>query len=198
MPDPTAAKQQQREILRERLAALSPEQCAAASGSIIGHIHARLGEHLGGGVLAFYPLHGEPDLRPLLQKLLDEGLPVSLPRVDWDRRHMAPARLQGLGPGQVQVGRHDVVEPVPGDPIDLEELTVVLVPGLGFDAAGGRLGRGGGFYDRFLASCPEHILPVGIGFQQQVLEQIETGPLDVPLPMVITDGGIIEAGSSTM
>lgn len=198
MPDPVAAKQQQRKTLRGRLAALSPEQCAAASSSIIGHIHARLGERLGGGVLAFYPLHGEPDLRPLLQELLDKGLPVSLPRVHWEQRAMTPTKVHGLGGDHLRAHEHDVVEPIRDDPIPLEDLSIILVPGLGFDDQGRRLGRGGGFYDLFLPTCPEHILAVGIGFQQQVLERVETGPFDVSLPMVITDAGIIEPGSSTM
>ena len=66
------------------------------------------------------------------------------------------------------------------------------------DDQGRALGRGGGFYDRFLASCPAHVLAVGICFHEQLVERVETGPTDIPLPMVITDAGIIEPGSSTM
>ena len=198
MPDPSAAKQQQREALRHRLAALSPDQRATASAAIVDRVRTRLDGQLAGGVLAFHPLPGEPDILPLLLELLEQGTTVCLPRVDWERRLMTPAKLQGLGAEHVHVGRNGVVEPVPGEPIGLHELAVILVPGLGFDAAGRRLGRGGGFYDRFLATCPKHILPVGIGFRQQVLERIETGPSDIPLPMVITDSGFIEPGSSTL
>ncbi|MDG2200061.1 MAG: 5-formyltetrahydrofolate cyclo-ligase [Phycisphaerales bacterium] len=198
MPDPTAAKQQQRKALRQHLAALSPDQRSTASAAIVDNVRARLDGQLAGGVLAFHPLPGEPDILPLLMELLEQGTTVCLPRVDWDQRLMTPAKLQGLGPEHLHIGRHSVAEPVPGEPIGLDELSVILVPGLGFDTAGRRLGRGGGFYDRLLATCPEHILPVGIGFQQQVLERIETGPSDIPLPMVITDSGFIELGSSTL
>lgn len=196
MTDTDDPKQRQRMILRLRLAEMDHARVSAASESIVRTLEEVLRDRPRGGVLGFHPLPGEPDIRPLLRQVIDSGRPACLPRVDWERRTMIPARLLGLD--QVQEGRHGVVEPLPGDPTDIEAISIVLVPGLGFDDQGRRLGRGGGFYDRFLAACPHHVLPVGIGFQEQLMERIETGPMDVPLPMVITDAGIIMPGSSTM
>ncbi len=196
MTDTDDSKQRQREILRLRLAAMDQGRLSAGSDAIVRTLEGVLRERPGGGVLGFHPLAGEPDIRPLLEQAIASGRTVCLPEVDWDRRTMAPARLNGLD--QVREGRHGVVEPLPGEPIDIEDISVVLVPGLGFDDQGRRLGRGGGFYDRFLAACPHHVLPVGIGFREQLMERIETGPTDIPLPMIITDAGIIMPGSSTM
>lgn len=189
-------KTQQRNEIRMRLQTMDAPQIASASTRIVELLRETLSDRLEHGVLAFHPLPDEPDLRPLLQQLLDEEHLTCLPGVDWRTKQMAPLRLESLE--AIRTGKHGVVEPDPGCPVDCSDLTVVLVPGVGFDAEGRRLGRGGGFYDRFLADCPSHIQLVGVGFQQQLLERVETGPTDVPLPMVVTDAGVIEPGSSTM
>ena len=196
MPDLDAAKKRQRTTLRQRLSELDETRLRTASSAIQHRLRDRLGDRLEHGVLTFHPLPGEPDLRDLLQDGLDRGRTTCLPGVDWTTGAMTPLRLESLD--RIQTGRHGVIEPDPGKPVDLQELSLVLVPGLGFDRQGRRLGRGGGYYDRFLASCPTHVLAVGICFQEQLIERVETGPTDIPLPMVVTDAGIIEPGSSTM
>ena len=191
-----ARKSRQRTELRQRLADIGEGRQRSAAAEIDRLLRERLGDRLAEGVLAFHPLPDEPDLRPLLQHLLGLGHLICLPGVDWEKKTMTPLRLESLD--GTRRGRHGVIEPEPRTPIDAGELSLVLVPGLGFDRRGRRLGRGGGFYDRFLADCPPQVLPVGVAFDDQLVERVETGPHDIPLPMVITDTGIIEPGSSTM
>jgi 5-formyltetrahydrofolate cyclo-ligase len=190
------AKAEQRSQLRMRLAGQTPNEGQAASLAIVETIKQQLGDRLAGGCMGFLPLPGEPDLRPLLDSLIHSGTTTCVPVVDWDRRTMVPAKLRGLGTDHIREGRHGVCEPSTLEPVDPAALSIVLVPGLGFDATGRRLGRGGGFYDRFLADLDQRILAVGIAFEEQVLKQIETGPTDVPLPMIITEARVIDSGSS--
>ena len=191
-----ARKSRQRTELRQRLGNLEETRKQSAASEIDRLLRERLGHQLEGGVLAFHPLPGEPDLRPLLQHILNRGHLLCLPGVDWVKKAMTPLRLESLD--GTRRGRHGVIEPEPRTKIDAGELSLVLVPGLGFDRQGRRLGRGGGFYDRFLATCPPEVLPVGVAYDEQLVERVETGPHDISLPMVITDAGIIEPGSSTM
>ena len=79
-------------------------------------------------------------------------------------------------------------EPDPAicDPVDPESLDLVLIPGCGFDLQRYRIGYGGGFYDRFLLTCPQ-ALTVGLTFEAQVVNQLPTQPWDQPVDLVLTE-----------
>lgn len=70
---------------------------------------------------------------------------------------------------------------------------VIIVPLVGFDARGARLGYGGGFYDRTLAAMPE-VRAVGFALEAQRVDRVPTEPTDVPLPEIVTDAGVHRAG----
>lgn len=70
--------------------------------------------------------------------------------------------------------------------VELSDLKIVVIPGLGFDAdTGVRLGRGGGYYDRFLARCPK-ALRIGLAFDEQIVCGLPAEPHDVPMHAVVT------------
>ena len=71
------------------------------------------------------------------------------------------------------------------------EVAVVIVPGLAFTPDGSRLGRGVGFYDRFLLRYPE-ALRMGIGFEDQMTAQLPTDPWDQGLDVILTDQAVYE------
>ena len=77
--------------------------------------------------------------------------------------------------------------------MDPAEIDLVLVPGLAFDAAGGRLGRGGGFYDRFLATLGPAAARVGVAFDAQILPEVPTDGLDARMSCVVTDARVMPA-----
>jgi 5-formyltetrahydrofolate cyclo-ligase len=79
---------------------------------------------------------------------------------------------------------------VPEDGVDAAWPEVVIVPGLAFTAAGGRLGQGGGWYDRFLAAVDPRCVTVGVGFAEQVVDQLPIEAHDIALDWVVTDAGI--------
>jgi len=91
-----------------------------------------------------------------------------------------------------------VLEPDPSLPLLLPEAlgerTLVLVPGLGFDAAGGRLGRGKGYYDRFLAKLGLGAAAVGICFEAQLLPEIPMDRSDVRVGYLCTETGLRRCG----
>jgi 5-formyltetrahydrofolate cyclo-ligase len=67
------------------------------------------------------------------------------------------------------------------------------VPLLGFDAAGYRLGQGGGYYDRTLANLPQRPLTIGIGYEFGRLETIHPQPHDIPMDAIVTERGVERA-----
>jgi len=72
-----------------------------------------------------------------------------------------------------------------------EEIGVILVPGLAFTKNGHRLGRGGGYYDRYLASLPASTMKIGVCFALQIVDALPTEPHDQQLNAVITEEGLI-------
>jgi 5-formyltetrahydrofolate cyclo-ligase len=81
-------------------------------------------------------------------------------------------------------------QPMEGKPVPVNLLDLVIVPGVGFTADGHRIGRGMGFYDRFLAQSDFIGLSCGLAFEEQVLEKIPVLDHDMSLSMLVTDQGI--------
>ncbi len=139
-----------------------------------------------GAVIAgFWPLAGEIDCRATLLALIGRGHIVGLP--------VTPPLGQALSfrrwrPGlAMRVGRFAIAEPT-GDVI---EPTALLMPLLGFDRFGGRLGYGGGYYDRTLERLGAGTIALGCGFATQEVDSVPTEPHDRPLNAMVTEAGVI-------
>ena len=87
---------------------------------------------------------------------------------------------------KIKENKWGIPEPVSGIKIPEKDLEVIFVPLLVFDQKGHRIGYGKGFYDRFLAKCPENSIKIGVSFLKQSSESIEVLPTDVPLDYCIT------------
>lgn len=138
-----------------------------------------------GSVCAFASLRGEPDaLDPWPQ---DKR--VALPRVAGDELvfHWITGREELL------LGSFGILEP-PADASPAgNEFDLILVPGLAFDLRGGRLGRGRGYYDRFLAGATG--LRVGVCFEDQIVADVPLEPHDLRMDFVVTPSSICRCGS---
>lgn len=129
----------------------------------------------------YWPLSGEPDLHASYQALADEGALLALPVVV--QRH-APLAFAAWTPGEAMVADPLGVS-IPRELRTVARPPALLVPCLGFNAQGYRLGYGGGFYDRTLAPAPRP-LTLGIAYACQ-LAQFEADVHDMPLDQVITE-----------
>ncbi len=135
-------------------------------------------------VMLFWGVGKEVRTEPLILRALEAGKHVYLPRV--------------TGPGEMEaVEIRSIEELVPGtfsipEPSkDLKAappgaLELVVVPGVAFDFRGGRLGRGGGYYDRFLAHAPG-ALRVGLARERLILRELPMCELDVKMDLVVTE-----------
>jgi len=135
-------------------------------------------------VAGVWPLREEIDLRCLMHALHERGNRVVLPVTP---RRGEPLSFRRWRPGDVLVPeRFGTMRPT-GEALAPDFL---LIPLLAFDAAGGRLGYGGGFYDRTLAGLPGRFR-LGCGFAAQQVDAVPVGPYDMRLDAVATELGIV-------
>jgi 5-formyltetrahydrofolate cyclo-ligase len=175
---------------RQRRRDLDPDTQAAHAAAIVRHFFTA-GLNLAGRSVGLYVASdGEPDLAPLQQRLLATRKRVALPVVHRDGR-MAFYRVRRRTP--MIVGYFGIPEPAPGAPyVAALGLDVLLMPLVAFDDRGNRLGRGAGYYDRYLARLPSHLRPrlIGVAHElQRSAEPLPAEPWDVPLHGVLTEAG---------
>jgi 5-formyltetrahydrofolate cyclo-ligase len=135
-------------------------------------------------VLAYAATAEELDASPLVHALRARGARVAYPRV------IGPGELAlhwCRNEGDLAPGYCGILEPIADTPpASAPEFDVVLVPGTAFDKACGRLGMGGGYYDRLLPMLRSDALTVGLAFDEQVIDAVPAEAHDVPLGAVVT------------
>ena len=176
-----------RHALKERLKESNPEDLARASLLIKQQLLLSSWWLEARSIALFMSRPDEPDTSALVDVILGEGRRLLLPRVSGEVMDFYavtdPSRLL---PGAFGLPEPDALHchPVPPSEMDL-----MLVPGLAFDRQGTRLGRGKGYYDRFM-SCPGfQARSIGVFFSFQEVQKIPTEPHDRKLDTVVTEDG---------
>lgn len=185
-----------RALVRERLAPLRPGERSRLSAAAcrLALEYAPLASAR--AVLAFIPMRSEVDVEPLIEALLNRGVTVCAPRADWLSCRIEPVPITDLS-RDLDLVERGVRQPRADLPaIDHRRLDVVLVPGVAFDEQGGRLGRGGGFYDRVLGDPARRARALGIAFEAQVLERIPMEAHDRPVDALATPARLMEFGAT--
>lgn len=176
--------------LRARRAALRPGERLAAADAVARHLGERDELRQPGYVGGYWAVNGELPLHAV-QLRLAPGQVWCLPVVQADGGlRFAPWRAGD----PLEPNRYGIPEPTVETTLSPREMTVVLLPLLGFDRHGGRLGMGGGYYDRAFAFRREHPAPphlVGIGFACQELAGLAAESWDVRLDAVATEAGYL-------
>jgi len=135
-------------------------------------------------ILFYAPLPEEPDIWKLLEDAIAAGKQVLLPRFVPEHNHYVACHIRDAIQ-DVKPGKFGVREPLAAcEKILLNQLDLILVPGLAFDLDGRRLGRGKGFYDRLLGAI--HGPTCGVAFDQQIVSPIPVEPHDMRLSFILT------------
>lgn len=135
-------------------------------------------------ILFYAPMPDELDVWPLLEKLLKTPTICALPAFDTATQSYSARRVKNLET-DIFRGKFGVSEPVPEcEVVPLNRFDLVLVPGMAFDAAGHRLGRGKGFYDRILSATSG--VKCGVAYDFQLQETIPTEAHDVQVNFIFT------------
>jgi 5-formyltetrahydrofolate cyclo-ligase len=140
----------------------------------------------------YVSFRSEVETLELIRWCLAQGKRVAVPLVDHSNSTMIP--LQVNDPGRdLKPGYYSIPEPDPlkACRIDGKEIDAVILPGSVFDTEGGRLGYGGGYYDRFLVNDAPQACRIGLAFELQVVEAVPLEPHDQRLDYLVTEKRII-------
>lgn len=186
------AKAALRNRARAARAALDHGERAEASKAAAQHFFNAVPLLASDVVAAYWRIRDELDCQPILVKLMDSNQKVVLPVVlgpeePLDLRVWEPgASLYESGFGTL----------APSELAPRAEPDIVLMPLLGFDSRGTRLGYGGGYYDRTLARMRKKPKLIGLAFAAQELDRIPREPHDVPLDIIVTEAGVRHFGDA--
>jgi len=187
-------KKELRQQLRDLLAGISPQEHHDASLRACARLvetreyqHAEI-------IMVFLSLLMEIDTTPLVLRAWRDRKRVLTPKVSWEQRRMLPIEIRSLSDDELSESPLGIREPVQGMPFPVANIDLVLVPGLGFDEHGNRVGRGRGFYDHFLAHRDFKGVSCGFAFEKQVIPQVPIGEHDMQVDMLATDAAVRRFG----
>ncbi|MBI5863659.1 MAG: 5-formyltetrahydrofolate cyclo-ligase, partial [Planctomycetes bacterium] len=175
--------------LRERIIAIPAEQRLGRSQRACEQLLETHEYQSASILMIFLSTAQEVDTSLVALRAWADGKRVAAPRVSWEQRRMMPIEIFSLTSG-LESGAAGVREPVNGQPVPIGDIDLVIVPGLGFDEQGNRLGRGRGFYDRFLAHREYRAVSCALAFEEQVVAEIPIEENDRKVDMLVTDAKV--------
>ena len=176
-----------RTILRERKDAMEPEERLIKSQAICRHVMTLItGNET---VMGYTSKEKEVNTTPILTHLIARRNPVIVPIIV---KEDVSLRLSYLRDMRVLVpSTFGVPEPIGSEiPANGDNVDTILLPMLGFDRTGGRIGYGAGYYDRFLEKYPD-LKKIGLAFACQEIESLPLDTTDVRMDYIITEDGIV-------
>jgi len=169
-----------RQQIKEKKKAMTEAEIESTSNVLAEKFYASAQYQNADTIYGYLPYNQEVRTVPILQRALSDGKRVAVPKVYGEE--MRFIYLTDLS--QVEKGYCGIPEPVADGPVADDRTALVLMPGLAFDPAGHRIGYGGGFYDKFLSSEPEHPT-VALCYGFQVFPRLETEEFDIPVDCVL-------------
>lgn len=169
---------------------LSPEERQRASERIVARLLALPELGPARTIVTYAAIREEADVEVAVAAWQERGKRILFPRVRGSELDLASV----ADPRLLRIGYRGVPEPT-GPRVDPVIVDAVLVPGTAFDPRGGRLGSGGGHYDRLLPRLPAHAVRIGIGFSCQLVPHVPREEHDALMHLVVTEGGVHRAST---
>lgn len=173
-------KQELRRAIRDRKRAMTEEEIVERSNALAEKFYNTPAYQAASTIYGYLPYNQEVRTVPMLQRALDDGKRVAVPKVYGDE--MRFIYLEDLT--QVSKGYAGIPEPIADAPVAEDGGALVLMPGLAFDPQGHRIGYGGGFYDKFLAKEPHHPT-LALCYEFQMQAHLDTEEFDIPVDTVL-------------
>lgn len=173
-------KQELRRTIRERKRAMTEEEIVERSNALAEKFYHTPAYQAASTIYGYLPYNQEVRTVPMLQRALDDGKRVAVPKVYGEE--MRFIYLEDLT--QVSKGYAGIPEPIADAPVAEDKQALVLMPGLAFDPQGHRIGYGGGFYDKFLAKEPHHPT-LALCYEFQMQAHLDTEEFDIPVDTVL-------------
>ncbi len=186
------AKNSLRLKLRKSLERISKEQRAQKSKKACQNLISTPQFRSASVIMMFLSLPEEIDTAQAIEYGWREGKTITVPKVYWEEKYMIPVKIDSFDDAfSTEVA--GLRNPLTDESVPIEQIDLVVTPALGFDRAGHRIGRSGGFYDRFFGSVKLKAKKCGFAFTEQVLEtdSVPAAATDVPVDFLVTDEQII-------
>lgn len=168
-----------RELLAQKRRILTKDVIQQESALVLTQVEQLSAFQTAKTVLIYYPMHNEVDLLPLIKRYKKEKT-FLFPVVH--RRSMTVAPYEGNA--KMHRGKYKIPEPT--TPAYKGNIDMILLPAVGFDKQCNRLGRGGGYYDKYLARVKKETVLVGVGYDFQLIDEVPIGRHDKRMDYVIT------------
>ena len=178
-----------RNQIKVELASLSARQARDGSAKAAQRLMELPEFHDARTIMAYLPIPGEIDTTSIILKAWQDDKTVLVPKVSWDERHMVAVELTSLDAGLVV--SKGLREPADAMPWPAENIDFVIVPAIAFDRHGHRLGRGGGFYDRFFAQVELAATRCGLAHHLQLMDELPRHGHDQPMDIIVTDVDVL-------
>jgi 5-formyltetrahydrofolate cyclo-ligase len=157
--------------------------------------------------MIFMSMPSEVETSTLAVRAWQEGKNIAVPRIDWEAKRMEPVEIKSLDVGiqssgpaapQGNAGAPIMIrQPTEGKVVPLGLIDMIVIPGLAFDRTGYRVGRGRGFYDRFLSQQDFQGVRCALAFHEQLqTSSIPCEPHDVPMDLIVTDREVVRCHHS--
>jgi 5-formyltetrahydrofolate cyclo-ligase len=188
-----------RKSLRQQRRSLDPVQKEQLDSAIILGLTTLITKVKPSCIAAYWPFDGEPDLRPVLDLMQRDGIRPALP-VIFDSSSGPSMAFRQWSPGAPMTrNRYGIPEPSGTPLINLLDIDLVLLPLVGWDAFGARLGMGAGYYDRVLQPFAQELTPmrVGVAYHLQKVPRLPAEPWDIRLHGVVCESGWSECPTTT-
>ncbi len=179
-------KQELRQRLRKVLSEIPAEEITRKSNAACQRLFEQPEYAKAEVLMVFLSLPNELDTSCVVLRAWQDRKRVLAPKVSWNQRRMMPVEIRSLTEDLLESSM-GIREPAAGIPFPISLIDLVLVPGLAFDEYGNRLGRGRGFYDRFLAHSEFKGASCAMAFEEQFTPSVPVGPLDRRVDMLVTD-----------
>jgi len=190
----------EKKALRKRILAerdsLTREDWVEKSKAIFNHFITLEELKPAKNIFIFINFRSEVNTKPIIEHLLAEDKNIIVPYTDIQNKKLRLYYLKDFN--ELKEGSYGILEPDPAiaKEANIKDVDLVVVPGSAFDLKGGRMGYGGGFYDRLLPSIREGVKAVAIAFELQLVDDVPMGYYDRRVDIIVTEKRIIHTGQT--
>jgi 5-formyltetrahydrofolate cyclo-ligase len=175
-------KKSLRAEVRRRIKLMSDEEKQRNAATIFAKVEATVAFANANCIALFVALWDEVPTTEALERWRAMGKRVVVPRVEGDIM-----RYYDYHPDKMAVGAFGIIEPTGEDEVSAEAIDLMIVPARAFTPKGDRLGRGGGFYDKYMSLEGFRAVKYGVAYACQIFDSLPTDPHDIPVDKVFTD-----------
>ena len=184
------SKAEIRREMKARRKALAAMEKSAADAAVCEKLKARSDIYVmvdpfdyGSALAVYLASPDEINIDPYVEYMLQIGVEVVAPR--WNGETYELAKLKGLDEKDLRRGPMGIRESADADIVEPKKVDAWIIPGLAFTRGGKRLGYGGGWYDRFLASAQKGAVKIGVAHPFQIVDDLPTKPHDIMLADIV-------------